>query len=148
MGAAGESLYLGIAGSNSLDDMQVMPFLQPSKEKFLEYDLAKMVSTLGNPERKKLGLLSTLSMQPGFDPATQGMRQPWVIYEQLGQMFDIEQIAPQAAELPQDLDVLLLVHPRDLDPNLLYGVEQFVLGRRAPDRIPRSGRRVGPGRPQ
>jgi ABC-type uncharacterized transport system involved in gliding motility auxiliary subunit len=128
VGAAGESLYLGIAGSNSLDDMQVMPFLQPSKEKFLEYDLAKMVSTLGNPERKKLGLLSTLSMQPGFDPATQSMRQPWVIYEQLGQLFDIEQVAPQAPELPQDLDVLLLVHPRDLDPNLLYGVEQFVLG--------------------
>ena len=128
VGAAGESLYLGIAGSNSLDDMQVMPFLQPSKEKFLEYDLAKMVSTLGNPERKKLGLLSTLSMQPGFDPATQGMRQPWVLYEQLGQMFDIEQVAPRAAELPQDLDVLVLVHPRNLDPNLLYGVEQFVLG--------------------
>ena len=35
VGATGDSLYLGIAASNSLDDMQVMPFLQPSKEKFL-----------------------------------------------------------------------------------------------------------------
>jgi len=128
VGAAGESLYLGIAGSNSLDDMQVMPFLQPSKEKFLEYDLAKMISTLGNPERKKLGLLSTLSMQPGWDPATQGMRPAWVIYEQLDQLFDIEQIDAKTGELPQDLDVLMLVHPRNLDSNLLYGVEQFVLG--------------------
>ena len=89
VGAAGESLYLGIAGSNTLDDMQVMPFLQPSKEKFLEYDLAKMISTLGNPERMKLGLLSSLSMQPGWDAATQNMRQAWVVYEQLEQMFDI-----------------------------------------------------------
>jgi len=128
VGAAGETLYLGIAGSNTLDDMQVMPFLQPSKEKFLEYDLAKMISTLGNPERKKLGLMSTLPMQPGFDPATQGMRPAWTVYEQLGQMFDIEQISAQAAELPTDLDVLMLVHPRDLDPNLLYQIEQFVLG--------------------
>jgi ABC-type uncharacterized transport system involved in gliding motility auxiliary subunit len=128
VGAAGETLYLGIAGSNTLDDVQVMPFLQPSKEKFLEYDLAKMISTLGNPERKKLGLLSSLSMQPGWDAATQGMRQAWVVYEQLEQMFDIEQIDAQAAELPEDLDVLLLVHPRDLESNLLYGIEQFVLG--------------------
>jgi ABC-type uncharacterized transport system involved in gliding motility auxiliary subunit len=127
VGAAGETLYLGIAGSNTLDDMQVMPFLQPSKEKFLEYDLAKMISTLGNPERKKLGLLSSLPMQPGFDPATQSMRQAWVVYEQLEQMFDIEQIDSQAAGLPTDLDVLLLVHPRDLSPTLLYGIEQFVL---------------------
>lgn len=128
VGAAGETLYLGIAASNSLDDMQVMPFLQPSKEKFLEYDLAKMISTLGNPERKKLGLLSSLPLQPGWDPATQAMRQAWVVYEQLEQMFEIEQIDAGAPELPQDLDVLMLVHPKDLDPTLLYGIEQFVLG--------------------
>jgi len=128
VGAAGETLYLGIAGSNTLDDMQVMPFLQPSKEKFLEYDLAKMIATLGNPERKKLGLLTTLSMQAGWDPATQSMREPWVVYEQLGQMFDIEEIPAQATELPEALDVLVLVHPRDLDSALLYSVEQFVLG--------------------
>ena len=128
VGAAGETLYMGIAGSNTLDDMQVMPFLQPSKEKFLEYDLAKMISTLGNPERKTLGLISSLPMQPGWDPATQSARQAWVVYEQLEQMFDIEQISPQATGLPEGLDVLLLVHPRDVDPQLLYGVEQFVLG--------------------
>jgi ABC-type uncharacterized transport system involved in gliding motility auxiliary subunit len=128
VGAAGETLYLGIAGSNTLDDTQVMPFLQPSKEKFLEYDLAKMISTLGNPERKTLGLLSSLPMQPGFDPATQGMRKAWVVYDQLQQLFDIEQIEAQASELPEGLDVLLLVHPRNLNPNLLYDIEQFVLG--------------------
>ena len=128
VGPAGETLYLGIAGSNTLDDTQVMPFLQPSKEKFLEYDLAKMISTLGNPERKTLGLLSSLPMQPGFDPATQGMRQAWVIYDQLQQLFNIEAIDAQAGELPEGLDVLLLVHPRNLNPNLLYDIEQFVLG--------------------
>jgi ABC-type uncharacterized transport system involved in gliding motility auxiliary subunit len=128
VGGSGENLYLGIAASNTLDDMQVMPFLQPSKEKFLEYDLAKMISSLGNPERKKLGLLTSLPMQGGFDPATQGMRPAWVFYEQLGQMFEIEAVDAGAAELPADLDLLLLVHPRDLDPGMLYSIEQFVLG--------------------
>ena len=128
VGGAGETLYLGIAGSNTLDEVQVMPFLQPSKEKFLEYDLAKMVATLGNPDRRTLGLLTSLPMQAGFDPATQSMRQPWVVYEQLQQMFEIEQVDTASTELPEGLDVLMLVHPRDLDQALLHAIEQFVLG--------------------
>jgi len=101
VGAGRDSLYLGIAGTNSLDDIQAMPFLQPSKEKFLEYDLAKMISSLGSPERKTLGLLSTLQMTPGFDPATQSMREAWVVYDQLSQLFNIETIDPTADVLPR-----------------------------------------------
>jgi len=128
VGAGGETLYLGIAGTNSLDGLQSMPFLQPSKEKFLEYDLAKMISTLGAAERRKLGLMSSLPMTAGFDPATQGMREAWVSYDQLSQLFSIETIDPMAEELPPDIDVLMLVHPKSLSDNLLYQVEQFVLG--------------------
>ena len=90
--ASGATLYFGIAGSNSLDDVQTMPFLQPDKEKFLEYDLAKMISSLGNPQRKTIGLISSLPMDAGFDPASQSMREQWVVYEQLSQLFKIETI--------------------------------------------------------
>ncbi len=128
VGAGNETLYLGIAGTNSLDDVQVMPFLQPSKEKFLEYDLAKMISSLGSPEKITIGFLSTLQMDAGFDPATQGMREPWVVYEQLGQLFDIETIDPGADSLPDNIDLLLMVHPKDLSDPMLYQLDQFVLG--------------------
>jgi ABC-type uncharacterized transport system involved in gliding motility auxiliary subunit len=128
VGASGETLYLGIAGTNTLDDVQIMPFLQPSKEKFLEYDLAKMISSLANPERKTLGLLSSLAMSPGYDPATQGMREAWVIYEQFSQLFEIKQVDGAADALPEGLDVLVLVHPRNLTEAMLYEIDQFVLG--------------------
>jgi ABC-type uncharacterized transport system involved in gliding motility auxiliary subunit len=128
VGAGRDSLYLGIAGTNSLDDIQAMPFLQPSKEKFLEYDLAKMISSLGSPERKTLGLLSTLQMTPGFDPATQSMREAWVVYDQLSQLFNIESIDPMADVLPDNIDVLMVVHPRNLSENMIYQLDQFVLG--------------------
>jgi ABC-type uncharacterized transport system involved in gliding motility auxiliary subunit len=125
--ASGITLYLGIAGTNSLDDVQTMPFLQPQKEQFLEYDLAKMISSLGKPEKKTIGLLSSLAMGGGFDPAAQRMGDPWVIQEQLSQLFTLQEIDPQATALPQDIDLLVLVHPRDLSEAMLYSIDQFVL---------------------
>lgn len=128
IGASGATLYLGIAGTNSLDDVQTMPFLQPAKEKFLEYDLAKMVVSLGNPERKTIGLISSLPMAAGFDPVRQSMREEWVIYEQLSQLFTINNIDAQAGTLPDDLDLLVVVHPTGLDDSMQYQIDQFVLG--------------------
>jgi ABC-type uncharacterized transport system involved in gliding motility auxiliary subunit len=128
VGAGGVTLYLGIAGTNSLDDIQAMPFLQPSKEKFLEYDLAKMISSLGSPERKTLGLMSTLEMTAGFDPTSQGMREAWVAYDQLSQLFNIETIDPLGDTLPDTIDVLMVVHPKGLSESMIYQLDQFVLG--------------------
>ncbi|MEJ2385380.1 MAG: GldG family protein, partial [Xanthomonadales bacterium] len=125
---SGDTLYFGIAAGNTLDEVQVMPFLQPSKEKFLEYDLAKMISSLGNPEKRVLGLLSSLPMGGGFDPAAQRMTEPWVVYEQLQQLFEIREIDAAATGLPDDVDVLMLVHPKNLADDLLYDIDQFVLG--------------------
>jgi ABC-type uncharacterized transport system involved in gliding motility auxiliary subunit len=128
VGAAGDMLYFGIAGSNTLDELQSIPFLQPSKEQFLEYDLAKMIYSLSHPEQKRIGLLSGLPMEPGFDPATQGLREAWTIYSQLEQMFEIEIVAPAAQTLPAGLDLLFVVHPKAIDPQLGYAIDQFVLG--------------------
>jgi ABC-type uncharacterized transport system involved in gliding motility auxiliary subunit len=127
VGAGGETLYFGIAGTNAFDDMQAIPFLQASKEQFLEYDLAKMVYTLGTPTKRTVGLLTTLPMTAGYDPATQSMREPWVIYDQLQQLFDVQTVDPAGGELPEDIEALVLVHPRDLSESLQYQIDQFVL---------------------
>ena len=128
VGTGGESLYFGLVGTNSLDDVQVMSFLQPSKEQFLEYDLAKMIATLSRPEQQKVGLLTSLDMGPGFDPMSQSVREAWVIYDQLDQLFELETIPATADSLPADIDLLFLAHPRDLSEALRYQIDQFVLG--------------------
>jgi ABC-type uncharacterized transport system involved in gliding motility auxiliary subunit len=128
VGAGGDSLYFGLVGTNSLDDVQVMSFLQPSKERFLEYDLAKMISTLSRPEQKKVALLTSLDMGPGFDPMSQSVREAWVIHDQLNQLFELQTIPAGAEALPDDIDLLFLVHPRDLGERLRYQLDQFVLG--------------------
>ena len=127
VGTAGDSLYFGLVGTNSLDGLQMMPFLQPEKEKFLEYDLAKIISALSHPTHKKVGLISSLDMGPGFDPASQSARDAWIIYQQFSQIFELHDIRPDADELAEDLELLILVHPKNLTDNMLYQIDQFVL---------------------
>ena len=127
VGAAGDTLYFGLVGSNSLDGLQMMPFLQPEKEKFLEYDLAKIISSLSRPTHKKVGLISGLDIKAGYDPATQSVREAWVIYQQFSQIFELQDIPIDADSLPQDLELLVLVHPADLNQSMLYQIDQFVL---------------------
>jgi ABC-type uncharacterized transport system involved in gliding motility auxiliary subunit len=128
VGAVGDMLYFGLVGTNSLDGLEVMPFLQPDKEKFLEYDLAKIVFSLSHPQHKKVGLISGLDMGPGYDPATQSVREAWVIYQQFSQLFDLQDLPADTGELPDDLELLVLVHPKDLSESMLYQIDQFVLG--------------------
>ena len=58
--AEGDMVYLGLAGSNSTDDEKVIPFLHIDRERFLEYDLTRMVADLANPDKKIVGLISGL----------------------------------------------------------------------------------------
>ena len=127
VGAAGDMLYFGLVGSNSLDGLEVMPFLQPDKEKFLEYDLAKIVFSLSHPRHKKVGLISGLDMKPGFDPATQSVSEAWIIHQQFNELFELQDLSTDTEVLPDDLELLVLVHPRNLSENLLYQIDQFVL---------------------
>ena len=127
VGTAGDMLYFGLVGTNSLDGLQVMPFLQPEKEKFLEYDLAKIVSSLSHPSHKKVGLISGLDLQASFDDATQSMLDAWVIHQQFSQLFELQDIPSEAEKLEDDLELLVLVHPKNLSENMLYQIDQFVL---------------------
>ena len=41
-----DPVFMGIAGTNSIGDEEVIAFLDPTKETFLEYELAKLLQTL------------------------------------------------------------------------------------------------------
>ncbi len=126
---AGTTLYLGLVGTNSVDDREVIPFLDPEKEPFLEYDVARLVWSLAHPEKRKVALLSSLPIQGGFDPANPGRPSPpWFVVDYLRSLFDVQVLAKDATEIPEDAELLLLVHPKGLSQETLYAIDQFVLG--------------------
>lgn len=124
---AGDVLYLGVAGTNSVDGLEVLPFLSPNRETSLEYDLARLVSTLSSPDLPKVGLISRLQLSGGFNMQT-GQRTPsWAVFDQWSELFDLTTVESDATELPADLDALVLVHPKDLSDDMLLAIDQFVL---------------------
>lgn len=125
--AAGDSMFFGLFGSNSTDGKEKIAFFQVEKEAFLEYDLIKLVQALAISEKPAVGIMSSLPMSGGFDPATRQMGEPWVVYQQLSERFDLRPVAVDAKTIEPAIRVLLLVHPKELSEDTQFAVDQFVL---------------------
>jgi ABC-type uncharacterized transport system involved in gliding motility auxiliary subunit len=127
LGAAGGQFYFGLAGTNSTDGRAAIEFFDPKKEQFLEYDVVKLVYQLANPKKPVVAWLSSLPMTGGFDPRTGQMRDPWLIYSDAQQLFDVRPLEPNATRIDPDVNVLVLVHPKELSPATQFAIDQFAL---------------------
>ena len=126
-GPTGESVYFGLAGSNSTGETETIAFFQPNKEQFLEYDVSKLIYSLTNTQKPVVGLLSRVPMFSSFDMETQRIRDPWAVTTQLQQLFDVRNIDFAEGKFDDDLEVLMVVHPKDLSLKTLYAIDQYVM---------------------
>ena len=124
----GQTLYFGLAATNSIGDQEVIEIFNPDRERFLEYELARLIYSLASPDKVVVGVHAGVSMTAGFDPQTQRVTEPWVVYGQAGQLFEMRSLPPGFTEIDEDINVLWLVHPRNLETEALYAIDQFVLG--------------------
>ena len=122
--------YFGLAGTSSTDDQEVIGFFQPEREEFLEYDLIKLVYKLAHPKPQVVGLMSSLPLDgsPAMPFLQQGGgEQPWLILDQIRQLMEVQTIEPDQSEIPKEVGVLMIVHPKNLSDTTLYAIDQFVL---------------------
>ena len=115
--------YFGLAANNSTDDRKSIPFFNPQREQFLEYDLTRIVFELASPKKKKIGLITGLLLEA--DPLLQ--YKPWPVIEQITQFFEIQSIDSSTKVIPEDIELLLLVHPRVNSEAFRYAIDQFVM---------------------
>lgn len=123
----GEQVYFGLAGTNSLDGVQIIPFFPMDQEEFLEYEISRLVQSLAKPDRPVVGVLSGLQMNGGFDMMSRQPTPPWMLMEEVRQLFKIESLKNDIDQIPEDVSVLWLVHPKQLPQQTLYAIDQFVL---------------------
>src|SRR5262252_4796375 len=125
---AGEQVYFGLAATNSTDDQQVIAFFQPERERFLEYDLTKLVHSLAFPKKTVVGLITTLPLEGDMMAMMRGRpAEPMAVMEQLDQLDTVKPLAANIDAIPADIDVLMLAHPQNLSERTLYAIDQFVL---------------------
>ncbi len=127
IGATGENVYFGLAASNAVGDTEVLPFFQPQREQFLEYDVSKLLSTLSNPKKTVVGVLTQLPMFGGFDVETTQMTKAWAIITQMRQLFEVKQLDITTDLIDKDVDILMVVHPKNITEPTQYAIDQFVM---------------------
>jgi ABC-type uncharacterized transport system involved in gliding motility auxiliary subunit len=136
-GTNGERLFFGLSGTaasttvdgdvmeeRSTERSLAIPFFDPAREAFLEYDIAKLLYELNQTSKPLIGVISSLPVNG--NPVLG--EQPWVVMQQLGQLFDIKTLDPQTLTHVDDrLKVLLLIHPQHLSDDAQYAIDQYVL---------------------
>jgi ABC-type uncharacterized transport system involved in gliding motility auxiliary subunit len=128
----GSQIYFGLAGSNLEDDERTIPFFQAERERFLEYDLTKLVYELSNPKRPVVGVMSSLPLDG--DPRTMMMTQgrgpggqPYASSVLLRQTNTVKPVSTDAQVIDPDIQVLLVAEAQNLSPATLYAIDQFVM---------------------
>ncbi|GGA07004.1 GldG family protein [Dyella caseinilytica] len=146
-GGNGERIFFGLVGSTrqptsdvpsdltpdtpqdksakSVDRTLPIPFFDQTREAFLEYDIAKLLYQLSEPEKPLIGVMTDL---PVMGDPLQGTA-PWAVMQQLQQLFNVDVLdASKLKKIDKNIQVLLLIHPKNLPTDAQYALDQYVLG--------------------
>ena len=125
-----EKVYLGLSVS-MLDQKETIPFLTPARERLLEYDVSRAIARVTNPERPVIGVMSALpvagQMIPGRMMLQQQNERPWILYSELQRDFTVRNIDLTADKIPDDVKLLLIIHPKGISEATQFAIDQFVL---------------------
>ena len=125
-----DAIFLGVAGANAVDDRQAIAFLDPEREPFLEYDVTRLIYDLDNPNPPRIGLITTMPMGGEPDLGQGGSETTANLFgSQLRGLFEVEALSPDFTTIPDDIDVLAVIHPWGLSPGQLYAIDQFALAK-------------------
>jgi ABC-type uncharacterized transport system involved in gliding motility auxiliary subunit len=127
VGDGGENVFFGIVGQNTLDSVETIPFLQPDRESFLEYDIAQLINTLNHPEKKTIAIISSIDVKARFDQAKGEQVPAQVFVTQLSKDYTIKYLESSVEKIDDDVDVLMLIHPKELSDKTQFAIDQYAM---------------------
>jgi len=131
-----ENFYFGLVATTELGNSETIPFFEPERQEFVEYDISRLISSAAQPEKRTIGVLSSIPvMGDEMSPYMMQMlrvqgrepQEPWGVTAQLKKDYELERIAPDADHIHDHVDYLLIVHPKDLPKKTLFVIDQFVM---------------------
>jgi len=136
-GSNGERVFFGLAGSTAPANAEAeakedqaparslsIPFFDPSRETFLEYDIARMLYELNETHKPVVGVISSLPVDG--DPASG--EPPWTFMRQLDQLFAVRMLdGATLRQIGRDVQVLMVIQPKHLPSDAQYAIDQYLM---------------------
>jgi ABC-2 type transport system permease protein len=130
-----EFFVFGLVVQTQFGVTKTIEFFSPDRQNFVEYDISYLIDTAIRREKKRVGVISSLPVMG--DDVTGYMAQmmrmqgqqptpPWGIVEHIKQQYDITAIDPEVTDI-NNVDILLVLHPKDLPEKTLFAIDQFVI---------------------
>ncbi|MCX5646587.1 MAG: Gldg family protein [Phycisphaerae bacterium] len=130
-----ESFFFGLVMQTQFGVEKIIPFFSPDRHNFVEYDISYLIDTAITKQKKKIGIMSSLAVM-GQDVSDymarmmqmQGQQPepPWTIVEQLKNKYEVKTVPTDANDI-NDVDILLVIHPKNLPEKTQFAIDQFVL---------------------
>jgi ABC-type uncharacterized transport system involved in gliding motility auxiliary subunit len=130
--AGTEGFYLGMA-VKCADAVQAIPFLEPNRERLLEYDLSRAIVRTEKPEKATIGLMSPLPVfgmpsNPMMQQmGQQGGSEPWALVAELKNDFNVKRVGMDVDKIDDDIKLLLVIAPKDISDKAQYAIDQFIM---------------------
>ena len=130
-----ESFFFGLVVQTEFGVEKTIPVFAPARQNFVEYDISYLIDTAITKQKKRVGIISSLPiMGDDISPYMakmmrmqgQNPRQAWSFVEQLKQQYDVKSIPTEINEI-KDVDILMVVHPKDFSEQTQFAIDQFVL---------------------
>ncbi|MBS1258147.1 MAG: hypothetical protein MAG551_01200 [Candidatus Scalindua arabica] len=130
-----ESFFFGLVVQTQFGVEKVIPMFVPDRQSFIEYDITYLIDTAITRQKTKIGVLSSLPvlgsgvsgyMAQMMQMQGQRPKRPWTLVEQLRRQYEVKGVDADVDSI-KDVDILLVIHPKDLPEKTLFAIDQFVL---------------------
>lgn len=118
-------LYFGLTAETGKAS-QSIGFVKPESEQYLEYELSKLIQTLQRTKKPRVTLVSELAVSGNNNPDRGPLSPAWVVYRLLSERYQVEQLSPIGLSIPDDTDVLWVMHPRNWPADALRQVKDYI----------------------
>ena len=108
-----ENIFFGLVAANRYDSYKIIKFFDPGKEAIIEYEITKVLYSILEMKKPKIGVMTSLPLFGGYNFTKNAPTPEWAIIQKLKPLFDIELIDKKTKSF-EEFEILFLVHPKKL----------------------------------
>ena len=130
-----ESYFFGLVAENESGTEKIIEFFNPNEKDKLEYELTKLIYIVLNPQKKNIGIISSLEviaentnpyMAQIMKMQGKSVKESWLVTKMLGEFYNVQKIEKDADSIT-GVDTLVVIHPKGFPEKTLFAIDQYIM---------------------